>query len=73
MTKTRKKLVEVDPVWTRVREESVQAVAEEPLLGGLVHASLLHHDSLESSLAFRIAQKLASGEMSEQLLREIAD
>lgn len=73
MAKTREKLVEIDPVWTRIREESVEAVANEPLLGGLVHASLLHHDSLESALAFRMAQKLASGEMSEQLLREIAD
>ena len=73
MAKTREKLVEIDPVWTRIREESVEAVANEPLLGGLVHASLLHHDSLERALAFRMAQKLASGEMSEQLLREIAD
>ena len=73
MAKTHKNLVEIDPVWTRIREESVQAISEEPLLGGLVHANVLHHDSLENALAFRLAQKLASGEMSEQLLREIAD
>jgi len=73
MARTREKLVEIDPVWTRIREESVQAVAEEPLLGGLVHANILHHDSLDCALAYRMAQKLASAEMSEQLLREIAD
>ena len=73
MGKTHKKLAEIDPVWTRIRDEGVQAVANEPLLGGLVHASVLHHDSLESALAFRMAQKLASGEMSEQLIREVAD
>lgn len=73
MAHIRNKLVEIDPVWTRIRVEGEQAIANEPLLGGLIHASLLHHDSLESALAFRMAQKLASGEMSEQLLREIAD
>lgn len=73
MARTRENLVEMDPVWSRIREESLQAVETEPLLGGLVHASILHHDSLESALSFRFAQKLASGEMSEQLLREISD
>jgi serine O-acetyltransferase len=34
---------------------------------------VLHHKTLETALAYRLAQKLASGEMSEQLLREIAD
>ena len=41
--------------------------------GGLIHGCILHHDTLEKALAYRMAQKLASGEMSEQLLREIAD
>jgi serine O-acetyltransferase len=48
-------------------------VADEPLLGGVVHSCVLHHKNLESALAYRLAQKLASGEMSEQILREIAD
>lgn len=67
------KLTPVDPVWQRVREEAAAAVVTEPLLGGLVHASLLHHASLERALAYRFSQKLASSEMSEQILREIAD
>ncbi len=73
MAETRKNLAKLDPVWSRIREEAMTAVAEEPLLGGLVHACVLHHESLEKALAYRMAQKLASGEMSEQLLREIAD
>ncbi len=66
-------LAEVDPVWRQIRQEAEQAVADEPLLGGLVHASVLHHDSLEAALAYRMASKLASSEMSGQLIREIAD
>jgi serine O-acetyltransferase len=63
----------VDPVWNRVREEAVEAVRNEPLLGALIHSGLLHHASLERALAYRFSLKLASGEMSEQILREIAD
>jgi len=73
MAKTRTQLAELDPVWTRINREAEEAVQNEPLLGGLVHACILHHGSLEAALAYRMAQKLASGEMSEQLVREIAD
>ncbi len=73
MAKTRSNLAELDPVWNRITREAEEAIAKEPLLGGLVHACILHHGSLESALAYRMAQKLASSEMSEQLIREIAD
>ncbi len=73
MAETRTRLAEVDPVWQRITSEARDAVRDEPLLGGLVHACILHHGGLESALAYRMAQKLASAEMSEQLMREIAD
>ncbi|MFT7254719.1 MAG: serine O-acetyltransferase [Paracoccaceae bacterium] len=73
MPETRSHVAEIDPVWTYIRAEAEEAVKSEPLLGGLVHGCILHHQSLEAALAYRIAQKLASGEMSEQILREIAD
>ncbi len=68
-----KPLPDFDPVWTRIRAEAEDMVRAEPLLGGLAHSSVLHHDSIECALAYRIALKLASGEMSEQLVREISD
>ncbi len=73
MAETKAKLASVDPVWSRVCEEAVEAIKAEPLLGGLIHSSLLHHARLEQALAYRFSLKLASGEMSEQILREIAD
>jgi serine O-acetyltransferase len=73
MAETRFKVATVDPVWQRVCDEAREAIAAEPLLGGLVHSSLLHHSSMERALAYRFSLKLASGEMSEQILREIAD
>ncbi|MEX5729271.1 serine O-acetyltransferase [Rhodovulum iodosum] len=73
MAKTQPRLTELDPVWKRICDEAEAAVAQEPLLGGLMHSSLLHHEGFASALAYRFALKLSSGEMSEQLLREIAD
>jgi serine O-acetyltransferase len=73
MAEKNAKLAALDPVWQRVRQEAFAMVEHEPLLGGLAHSSLLHHASLERALAYRFSLKLASGEMSEQILREIAD
>jgi serine O-acetyltransferase len=73
MGETKVKLASIDPVWDRVRTEAAHMVQMEPLLGGLVHSSLLHHANMERALAYRFSLKLASGEMSEQILREIAD
>ena len=62
-----------DAVWAQLCDEAREAVQNEPLLGSLIHAGLLHHHSFEAALAYRFSLKLASGEMSEQILREIAD
>lgn len=72
-THPRPNLTSLDPVWTRICDEARQAVADEPLLGGVMHNSLLHHPTLERALAYRFSLKLASAEISEQILREIAD
>lgn len=73
MAETRAHLAELDPVWARIRNEAEQMVSDEPLLGGLVHYSILHHPSMERALSYRISLKLANPEMSEQILREICD
>ena len=73
MAEKRPHVSTVDPVWRRVCEEAVDAIRVEPLLGGLIHSGLLHHPTIERALAYRFSMKLASVEMSEQILREIAD
>ncbi len=73
MAEKKPNVATVDPVWRRVCEEAVDAIRAEPLLGGLIHSGLLHHSTMERALAYRFSLKLASGEMSEQILREIAD
>ncbi len=66
-------IARLDPVWEAIRSEAQAGVEEEPLLGGVFHSSILHHQTLEAALAFRLSQKLASAELSEQILREIMD
>lgn len=73
MGKKKQALEALDPVWKRIQTEAKEAVEKEPLLGGSLHACILHHSSIEHALAYRIASKLASSEMSEQILREICD
>lgn len=73
MAEKRAILTRIDPVWDRITDEAKQAIAEEPLLGGLIGACVLHHKTLEKALSYRFAAKLSSNEMSMVLLREIAD
>ena len=72
MAVTDPKIETVDPVWHRMRQEAERAAANEPMLGGLIHAGILQHESFEDALGYRIALKLASTEMSEQNIRDIA-
>jgi len=73
MAEATPKVAGFDPVWDRIRAEAREMVEREPILGGLVHSGILHHRSLERALAYRMALKLASGEMTDQILREIVD
>jgi len=73
MAETHERFAKLDPVWAQLVKEAEQAVKDEPLLGGLVHSSVLYHGSLERALSYRISLKLASSEMPEQLIREICD
>lgn len=66
-------LASIDPLWDQINDEARQAVANEPLIGGFVHACILHHKSIEKALSYRIAAKLASNEMSMVVVREIVE
>ncbi|GGX47845.1 serine O-acetyltransferase [Tateyamaria omphalii] len=73
MADLRTNVASIDPVWDQITEEARQAVTDEPLIGGFVHACILHHKSVEKALSYRIAAKLASNEMSMVVVREIVE
>lgn len=70
---TPRALPHVDLVWERMRTEAQAAIAQDPALGAVFHAAILNHRSFAQALAYRLAQKIASPELSEQLLREVMD
>ncbi|MEM8789581.1 MAG: serine O-acetyltransferase [Pseudomonadota bacterium] len=73
MTEPAARLREVDPIWSRIRMEAEEVSRNEPLMASLVHSGVLYHESLDAVLSFRLAQKLASPEMSDLILREILE
>ncbi|WP_299206599.1 serine O-acetyltransferase [uncultured Tateyamaria sp.] len=73
MADLRTNIASIDPVWDQITEEARRAVSDEPLIGGFVHACILHHKSVEKALSYRIAAKLASNEMSMVVVREIVE
>ena len=73
MAELDRKIAPLDPVWDQITREAESAVQEEPLIGGFVHACILHHKSIEKALSYRIAAKLASNEMSMVVVREMVE
>lgn len=61
----------VDPVWDSIRMEGEEILRSESAMSGLIYGGVLHHKSLDSAIAYRISQKLASGEMTESVLNEV--
>lgn len=73
MADVRTNIQSIDPVWEQIQDEARQAVLDEPLVGGFIHACILHHKSLEKALSYRVAAKLASNEMSMVVVREVVE
>lgn len=73
MAEAQSKIAPIDPVWDSILVDARKAVHDEPLIGGFVHACILHHPSIDKALSYRIAAKLASNEMSMMVVREVVD
>ncbi|MDX6807627.1 serine O-acetyltransferase [Terrihabitans rhizophilus] len=63
-------LASVDPIWTRLRDEALEASVKEPALAGMLHSTILHHDALEAAVIHRIAARLEHGELSDGAIRQ---
>ena len=62
-----------DPVWRDIRQAAITLTAEEPVLGSLVHASVLNQPRFEDALAYILAQRLGTEEAPAMLLRQTFD
>jgi serine O-acetyltransferase len=71
MSRLHKSVAQIDPVWSQIRSEAEGIAAAEPAMASFAHAAVLHHETLEAALSYRMSLKLASAEMSESLLHEM--
>jgi len=64
----------IDHVWSLLRDEAEREAEKEPLLVSFLHSTILTHSSLESSLAFHLANRLSSPSMmSTQIMSLIME
>ena len=70
---SRPALVEQDPVWQTIRQETRAQAESEPALASFLHATILNHNTLEAALSFHLANKLANPAISSLQIREIIE
>lgn len=66
-------ITSADPVWDRIRSEGLAIIDADSVMAPLVYSAILGHKTLECALAYRLSHKLASGEMTESILRGAFD
>ncbi|WOI52650.1 serine O-acetyltransferase [Parvularcula sp. LCG005] len=64
--------LDASTVWSRLSVEARTAAEEEPVLASFLNATVLHHDTFEAALSYRLAQKLSDNEMNAMLWRDVA-
>jgi serine O-acetyltransferase len=60
----------LDPVWSRIRDEAENIVRNEPEIGTFIYSSILHHDTLETAIMHRVAERLDHPDVSGELIRQ---
>ena len=66
-----KQIEQGDPIWARIRRETRDTAAADPILASFLHATILNHDELESALSFHLANLLGSPTAPAMMLREV--
>jgi serine O-acetyltransferase len=59
----------MDPVWGQIREEAEEIVRRERELATFVYSTILYYDSLEATVAHRVAARLDCPEVPAELIR----
>ena len=63
-------LDKVDPVWARIRSEAEEIVRREPELATFIYSAILHHDTLEAAVIYRLADRLDHPALSSEMIRQ---
>jgi len=68
-----KPLRQVDPVWSRVRDEAEAIARDEPALAGFLFATIINHSRLEDAICHRLSQRLSNSDVDASLLFNTLD
>jgi len=60
----------VDPVWARIRHEAEEVARREPEFTTFIYSTILHHDTLEAAVVYRLAERLDHPALSGELIRQ---
>lgn len=60
----------VDPIWDRVRLETEEIVAQEPLLAAFLFSTVLNQPSLEEAVIHRVCERLDHPDLQANLIRQ---
>jgi serine O-acetyltransferase len=63
-------LDKVDPVWARIRREAEESVRREPELATFIYSTILHLDTLEAAIVYRLSERLDHPALSGELIRQ---
>ncbi|MBM3645768.1 MAG: serine O-acetyltransferase [Alphaproteobacteria bacterium] len=61
----------VDPVWSRIRDAAHERARGEPVLAGLLHATILSQPRFEAALSYHLARLAGTTEVPAALIRQI--
>lgn len=61
-----------DAVWPTLRREAEAAILEEPLLAGILQATILDQEDIAAAFCFRLAQRLGGGDLSRMAVRDLS-
>jgi serine O-acetyltransferase len=65
-----KSVNKVDPVWARIRDEAEEVARREPELASFIYSTVLHHDTLEDAVVYRISERLSHADVGGELIRQ---
>src|SRR5438067_12699022 len=60
----------LDPVWGRIRREAEDSVRREPELATFIYSTVLHHNTLEAAVTYRLAGQIDHPTLSGELIRQ---
>jgi serine O-acetyltransferase len=61
---------DIDPIWSRVRDEAAAMSAAEPALASFIWETVLNHARLEDVIVHRVAERLGHTTVKEALIRQ---